>query len=115
MKLAALSEFVDAVQRLHGLVELYATAKANPEQYLLPLTRGFGRLKIQFMGAGMDALSQLSGSMEIAAKRGLSARAKSRILREGVGSMRFQLELEQRAIISDDEAERRREDAEEQD
>lgn len=103
-RLATVSEFANRVQRVHGLVEQYASSKTNPDQYLMPMTRGFGQLKMMFMGAGLDAMSQLCGSMEIASKRGLSYMQKVRILREGVGSLRFQLELEQRAIVSEDQA-----------
>jgi len=111
-RLSILNEFSARVQRVHGLVEQYATNKGNPEQYLLPIQRGFAQLKMQFMGAGYDAMSQLCGSMEIAARRGLSYMQKVRILRDGVGSLRFQLELEQRAVVSDDQARQAKEAAE---
>ena len=110
-KLAALNEFTNRVQRVYGLVEQYAGSKTNPDQYLLPMARAFSQLKIQFMGAGLDSMSQLCGSLEIAARRGVSYMQKVRILREGVGSLRFQLELEQRAIVSDDKARTQREAA----
>lgn len=110
-RLAIVNEFVNRVQRVHGLVEQFATSKTNPEQYVMPMTRLFSQLKMMFMGAGLDAMSQLCGSMEIASKRGLSHMQKVRILREGVGSLRFQLELEQRAIVSDDKARQAREGA----
>jgi hypothetical protein len=103
-RLATVNEFVNRVQRVHGLVEQFATSKSNPDQYVMAMTRGFGQLKMLFMGAGLDSMSQLCGSMEIASKRGLSHMQKVRILREGVGSLRFQLELEQRSIVSDDQA-----------
>ena len=112
VRLATLGEFTSRVQHVYGLVELYASAKANSEQYLLPLARAFAKLKLQFMGAGLDPLSQLCGSMEIAAKRGLSPSVKARVLREGVGSLKFQLELEQRAVLSDEEALQRKKEAE---
>jgi hypothetical protein len=103
-RLNDLGTLLDRVHRAHGLVEMYATAKANPDQYLLPLTRLFTQLKLQFMGAGLDAMSQLAGSMAMAAKRGASASSKARILREGVGSLKFQIELAQRAIVSEEMA-----------
>jgi hypothetical protein len=102
-RLSILNEFHARVQRVHGIVEQYSTSKTNPDQYLMAMTRAFSQLKMQFMGAGFDAMSQLCGSMEIASKRGLSYMQKVRILREGVGSLRFQLELEQRAVVSDDQ------------
>jgi hypothetical protein len=39
----------------------------------------------------------------------MSQVSKGRILREGVGSLKFQLELAQRSVVSDDEARRRKE------
>jgi hypothetical protein len=46
--------------------------------------------------------------MEIAAKRGAANAMKLRILRDGVGSLKSQLDLELRAIVSDDLATQRR-------
>ena len=112
VQLATLQDFATRVARVHGLVEQYATAKVNPDQYLMAIQRLFGQLKLQFMGAGLDPMSQLCGSMEITAKRGLSAPQKARILREGVGSLKFQLELAQRTVVSEDEAEKRKKEAE---
>lgn len=101
-KLAAIAELDRRVQSAYGLVEQYAAAKANLETIEIPMKRSFSQLKMQFMGAGLDSLSQLAGSMEIASKRGMSQLSKSRILREGVGSMKFQLELAQRAVLTEE-------------
>ena len=106
MKLATLRAMADKVQHVHGLVERYATTQ-DPRQadaLAIPMKRAFGRLKIELMGAGLDTLSQLAGSMEIAAGRGSSKQQKSRILREGVGSLRFQTEQEQRKVVAEDKA-----------
>ncbi len=106
MQLAALDAMLTKVQSLYGQVERYAGTR-NPKQaemLTMPLKRAFGRLKIEFMGAGFDALSQLAGAMEIAAGRGGSLSTKSRILREGVGSMRFQVEHAQRHVVLEDRA-----------
>jgi hypothetical protein len=104
MKLAGLEEFVQRVQHVHGLVERYATTRGDADPFVMPIRRAFQQLKMRFMGAGFDALSQLCASMEQAVARGGSQATKSRILREGVGSLRFQLELEQRSIIAEDQA-----------
>jgi hypothetical protein len=100
-RLATLEMFAEKIHRVHALVEMYATGKSNPEQYLIPMGRLFGRLKLELMGAGLDAMSQLCGSMETVARRGLAPASKMRILREGVGSLRFQFEMEQRAVLAD--------------
>lgn len=110
IKINALRALSEKVQHVHGMVEKYAVTK-NPkeaERMSQPLKRAFGKLKLDLMGAGFDNMSQLAGAMEIAAGRGGSPRNKVRILREGVGSLRFQVEQEQRTIAAADEREQRR-------
>lgn len=104
-ELNTVREFLNRLARIHGLVELYATVKTKPEQYEQPLRRGFEQLKREFMGAGYDALSQVAGSMVLALRRSGPHPMRARALREGVGAMRQQLELESRAIVSADMAE----------
>jgi hypothetical protein len=106
VKLATLRAMDDKVQHVHGLVERFATTRdqRKAEMLAMPLKRAFGRLKVELMGAGLDALSQLAGAMEIAAGRGGSQANKSRILREGVGSLRFQVEMEQKKVLSEEKA-----------
>jgi len=111
VKLSVLETFDMKLFRLYSLLEQYATAKSNPDQYLPAMQRLLGQLKLQFMGAGFDAVSQLCGSLELTTKRGLGPSVKLRILREGIGSLKFQLELVQRSIIADDEAEMRQQEA----
>ena len=96
-KLSELDALMIRVHRCHALVEQFAAARGNADP--IPVKRAFGELKRAFMGIGFDAIAQLAGSMEIAAGRGASANTKIRILREGMGSIRFQLELEQRSIV----------------
>ena len=112
MKMAELRRLTDKVHHVHGLVEKYAATK-NPQharRQTLPIKRAFGQLKLELMGAGFDALSQLAGSMELAAGRGGSQRNKIRILREGVGSMRFQMDQEQRKLAAEDQRMQRAEE-----
>src|SRR5687768_120865 len=100
-----LLEFTEKVQHLHGLVERYAVARQNTDEYLAPIGRAFARLKTVFLGAGFDHLSQLCGAMEITSRRGHSRQMKVRILRDAVGSMRMQLDVELRSLLADMKAE----------
>lgn len=112
-RIRTLGELLDRVHRVHGLVEQYATTKDNPQLYEVPIRRGFEQLKLQFTGAGLDALAQQAGSMVLAVRRGGSMVNRARTLREGVGSIRFQLELEQRSVASEDLARQEKAAAEE--
>jgi hypothetical protein len=101
-RIKVLGEMLDRVHRVHGLVEQYATATANAQLFETPIRRGFEQLKLVLTGAGLDAQAQLAGSMVLAVRRGGSQATRARILREGVGSLRFQLELEQRVTRTED-------------
>lgn len=108
-RLASLAAMADKVQHVHGLTERFAATRdpRQAEAMTPPLKRAFGRLKLELLGAGLDSMSQLSGALEIAAGRGQGQQQKVRILREGVGSLRFQIEQEQRKVVAEDEAARR--------
>ncbi len=101
-RLATLREFEQKTQRVYGLVERYASARADSESLTLTVKRALGTLKRELLGSGFEQLSQLAGQMEIAAGRRISQQAKSHILREGVGSIRFQLDLEARTTVKED-------------
>jgi hypothetical protein len=96
----ALLETIDGkVQQLHGLVERFAVA--GDDVLVQPIRRLFTQLKRECTGAGMDSMAQQCGALDMAARRGGSRTMKLRILREGVGSLRHQVELQQRAIRSE--------------
>lgn len=100
-RLSTLNDLAARVQHVHGLVEQFASAVTRGAEapLVVPLRRAFGQLKVTFLGEGMDSLSQLASSLEIAAGRGASSSQKVRVLRDGVGSMRQQIEVEQRTIL----------------
>ena len=94
-KMKTLEEATTQLQRLHGVVEQYALAlKQNKPTSLFgmqvkrALSPLVGLLKPQF---GLIA-DQVAG-MNLVATRGGAETAKIRMLREGVGSLRQQLEI----------------------
>ena len=103
LKIAELESFSPQIMRLNTLVEQYATTKANPDVFLDPMKRTAGQLKLKLMGVGLDNMSQIAGSIAMAAARAGNQGTKSRLLRELVGNMRFQLDLAIRTIIREDE------------
>jgi hypothetical protein len=110
-RIKSLGELVDLVHRIHGLVEQYGAARQNAQLYELPIRRAFEQLKAGCTGFGLDALAQIASAMVLTMRRGGSQANRVRILRESVGSLRFQLELEQRAIASEDLARQEKEAA----
>ena len=105
VRMASLQIMGDKVQHVYGLVERYAATRdeKQAEHMAQPLKRAFGKLKLDLMGAGFDHMSQLAGAMEIAAGRGGNQRTRTRILREGIGSIKFQIEQEQRTVVAEDQ------------
>ncbi len=104
IKLATLRDMEKKVDHVRSLVEQYAVARGkNADLLAIPIKRAFGRLKLELMGVGLDSLSQLAGSMEMAARRSGNQQKKARILREGVGTIVFQVELEQRTVVAEDQ------------
>jgi len=94
-KMKTIEEAMIALQRLHGTVELYALSlKQNKptsmyaQQVKRVLSPLVGLLKGQF---GM--IADVAASLNLVATRGGSETVKIRMLREGVGSLRQQLEI----------------------
>ena len=106
IKVAQLQSFVPRVARLHALVETFAAARGTLDNYQSSLKRAAEQLKLSFMGVGLDQLSQLCGSIAMAAQRSGSQNIKTRILRDLIGGLKFQLEFSIRNVIRDDEMER---------
>lgn len=101
--MALLEGFVPHVGRMNALVEQYAVAKSGQDNINSQIKRLAAQLKIKLMGVGLDQMSQLCGSIEQAASRSSSPGPKARLLRELVGSLKFQLDLSIRTVIREDE------------
>ncbi len=105
-KLSALAELQRVADKVHGLTEEFAGTRSGEDRVAQQIKSRYRRFKMTLMGAGYEQLSQLAASMEIAAGRAGSQRTKARILREGLASIRFQLEMEERMIRQAETVER---------
>ncbi|MGQ0561090.1 MAG: hypothetical protein ACT443_04355 [Gemmatimonadota bacterium] len=94
--------FVPTVARMHTLVEQFAVAKTGHDNYKSMLKRAASQAKLAFMMAGLDQLSQLAGSIELAAARGGNPGTQARTFRELIGSLKFQLDLAIRTVVRED-------------
>jgi hypothetical protein len=101
-RLGELEETTRKVQRVYAMIEQLAAAKSGADALAQSIKRELQRLKMNLMQGGMDSISQLAGGMEIAAGRGGNVSTKTRILREGIASIKFQLELETRSILAEE-------------
>lgn len=104
-KLAQYEGFMGDVGRINSLCEQYAVAKTNQENLKSSLKRAAAQAKLRFMTQGKAQLSQICGAIELQAGRSGAQNAMARALREHVGNLKFQIDLEMRIIIKEDEAE----------
>jgi hypothetical protein len=103
-RVVLLESYTNDIGRLNALIEQYAVAnKTAHENMNSSIRRLAGQLKLKLTGAGLDAMGQLCGAIEMAAARGLQPQQKTRIMRENVGSLKFQLELAIRTTIREDD------------
>jgi hypothetical protein len=114
-RIGLLESFTQNIGRLNSLVEQYATVKTGHEALNASIKRLAGQLKLKLSGSGLDSMSQLCGAIEMIAARGGQPGMKGRMLRENVGSLKFQIELAIRTVLREDEelkaAEKRKVDA----
>lgn len=90
------------VDRLHALVEQYAGAKTNQDQFLGPIGRTAGDVNRLFMNRGYGVMADTANQIAMLAKRGGSAQTKSRGLRELVNSIRVAMETDIKIIIAEE-------------
>ena len=103
-ELAKYEAFMNDVGRINSLCEQFAVAKAGQENLRASLKRASGQAKLKFMTQGMAQLSQICGAIELQAGRTAPQPIMTRALREHVGNLKFQLDLEMRLIIKEDMA-----------
>ncbi len=99
-RLTQLETLAGRVRHVYSLVEQFAGTPRDAEGLSVGLRRAFGQLKMQFTTAGFDKLANATGALELATRRGGSHGPKSRSLREGVGNLTRQVDIERRAIIA---------------
>jgi hypothetical protein len=104
-KLAQYEAYMGDVGRINSLCEQYAVAKSGADNIKSMLKRAAGQAKLKFMTTGKAQLSQICGAIELQASRSGAQGPMTRALREHVGNLKFQLDLEMRIIIKEDEAE----------
>jgi hypothetical protein len=103
-ELAKYEAMMNDVGRIHSLSEQYAAAKAGHDNIKASLKRAAGQAKLRFMTQGMAQLSQICSAIELQAGRTAAQGAMTRALREHVGNLKFQIEMEMRLIIKEDMA-----------
>lgn len=98
-RIALLETFTGRVRHAHRLVEQFAATPKEAEQLGSVLRRTFSQMKMQGTTNGFDRLSQICATLETTARRGMAHVAKARALREGVGNLTRQVDLERRSIM----------------
>jgi hypothetical protein len=99
-RIAQLDSIVHRVRHANALVEQFASSPKDGDQLTMTLRRTFSQLKMRFTTAGFDRLALMCSSLEQAARRGMSHGPKAATLREGVGGLSRQMEIDRRGIMT---------------
>jgi len=115
VKLSAKSQetvdYLESVMRecdhFASLVEQFAGAKSNPDQYSSLLGRELGHLRQKAMMRNLGFIADTAGQLSVAAGRAGSPIMKSRMLRDGVASLKALVERTIKATIQEDASEKK--------
>jgi hypothetical protein len=99
-RLSTLETLTSRVRHANRLVEQFAASPKEAEQMGSALRRTFGQMKMLCTTAGFDRLSQVCGGLEMTSRRGMSHVPKARALRDGVGTLTRQVDVERRQIMT---------------
>lgn len=99
-QLQALETFGTRLHHVRGLVEKLAVERGDLDGIATQCRRAFNQLKMQLAGAGFDTMANICGQLELTARRGMPQAAKVRILRDGVGTLTRQIDIEKRQITT---------------
>jgi ABC-type transporter Mla subunit MlaD len=99
-RLSQLETLSHRLRHANALVEQFASAPAQAEQFAGSLRRTFSQLKMQFTTAGFDRLALMCGGLEQTARRGMSHGPKTRALRDALGTLTRQIDVERRSVAT---------------
>ncbi len=99
-QLQTLDGFGNRMHHVRGLVEKLAVERMDVEGVAGQCRRAFNQLKMQLAGAGLDTMANLCGQLELTARRGMPHASKVRMLRDGVGTLTRQIDVEKRQITT---------------
>ncbi|HEX6559783.1 MAG TPA: hypothetical protein VF021_09985 [Longimicrobiales bacterium] len=102
-RIAQFESFTSEVGRINSLIEQFAVARVGQDSIRASLKRAASQSKLKFMTQGFAQLSQICGTIELTAARSGPPAAMARALREHIGALKFQIELEMRTIVREDE------------
>lgn len=95
-KLDSLEEAARKLDRIHGLVEQFASTKMD--YYAGMISRAGADLGRVFMNSGMGVMADHANQMGMLAKRGGTTTSKFRGLRELVGALRGEIDRATKAV-----------------
>ncbi len=104
-------EYLESVMKecdhFASLVEQFASAKQNADQFSSQLSRELQQLRQKAMIQNLGFVADTAGQLSVAANRGGSPMMKSRMLRDGVVSLKALVERTIKATIQQDASEKK--------
>ena len=99
-QIQTLDSFATRLHHVRGLVEKLAVERGDTDGIAVQCRRAFNQLKLQLTGAGLDTMANVCSQLELTSRRGMPQASKVRILREGVGTLTRQIDVEKRQIMT---------------
>lgn len=90
------------LDRIHGLVEQYATARKGGDSFAPLISRAAAETGRLLLGNGFGVMADHANQMAMLARRGGATQSKFRGLRELVVHLRSELDRAEKAVTSDD-------------
>ena len=90
------------VDRLHGLVEQYASVRPGGGDFAPMISRAAADVGRLFLGNGFGVMADHANQMAMLARRGGTTQTKFRGLRELVVHLRGELDRAEKAVIAED-------------
>jgi hypothetical protein len=90
------------LDRIHNLVEQYASARKGQDTFASMIARTAVQLSRLLLNNGFGVMADHANQIGLTAKRGGATQSKFRGLREGVGSLRGELERSEKSVLADE-------------
>ncbi|HWP37136.1 MAG TPA: hypothetical protein VNL18_06230 [Gemmatimonadales bacterium] len=88
--------------RIHGLVEQYATQKVGEDMFLGQIARASVEVSRVFMNAGYGVMADQANQLAMLSKRGTGKQMKIRAMRDFVTAVKAAMERQEKMIIEED-------------
>jgi hypothetical protein len=101
-KLDVISQARRKWDRIHGLVEQYATQKVGEDMFLGQISRASVEVSRVFMNSGYGVMADQANQLAMLARRGTGKPMKTRAMRDYISAVKAAMERQEKIILEED-------------